>query len=140
MPQSVRTDETEVREAIARYIKATYEADVKGLRVLFYSNASMHGYLGDKLITGTPEPFFRDMTNMPSLKSTGIDYQAKITELTLAPPVASVTLEETGFGPFSFVNLLHLLKVHGEWKIVSKTFTTRQIPPSSVTAISPTSR
>ena len=34
-----------------------------------------------------------------------------------------MTLEEDGFfGVFRFVNYFHLLKVDGEWQLVSKTF------------------
>jgi hypothetical protein len=114
---------TEVRAVMERYVKAAYTADVGILRHLFHPAAVMSGYLGDPLLAGSPEPFLADVGGRPSMQSTGAPYNAEILNIHASTLTASLRLEETGFfGSFSFVNYFHLLKVEGEWRIVSKTF------------------
>ena len=85
----------------------------------------MNGYLNDQLLLGDPEPFFQQMENNPSMAEGGAPYKGKITSLDVVGNVASVTLKETGLGGgMSFTDYFHLVKVEGEWKIFSKTFTT----------------
>jgi hypothetical protein len=55
----------------------------------------------------------------------GAPYKGEITFVDVAGNMASVTIKETGFGDgMSFTDYFHLIKVHGKWKIFSKTFTT----------------
>jgi hypothetical protein len=112
-----------VRAVMERYVKAVFEADVDTLRELFHPLAVMSGYLGDTLLAGSPEPFLADVGGRPSMESTGAPYHADILDVYATSLTAGLRLEETGFfGVANFVNYFHLLKVDGEWKIVSKTF------------------
>lgn len=117
------SEEQSVRVVVETYIAGTHEADADALRSAFADNAVMNGYLDNQLLEGTPEPFIQDVTSKPSLKSSGADYEASIEHVLITGNVASVVMRETGFGPFNFTNYFHLLKKNGEWKIVSKTFT-----------------
>jgi hypothetical protein len=112
-----------VRAVMERYVGAVYKADVDALRGLFHPAAVMSGYLGDTLLAGSPEPFLADVGSRPSMESAAAPYTAEILDIHASSLTASLRVEETGFfGQFSFVNYFHLLKVDGEWKIVSKTF------------------
>jgi hypothetical protein len=112
-----------VRAVMERYVDAVYRADVATLRELFHPAAAMCGYLGDQLLTGTPEPFFVDLAGRPSMQAENAPYRWEIQDLHTSGLTASLRLEESGFfGVFRFVNYFHLLKVDGEWKIVSKLF------------------
>ena len=116
-------DVAAVRAVVERYVDATYRADIEQLRSTFHEGAAMAGYLGDDLLVGTPEPFFADMGSRPSMSGSGTTFKAQITSIQVAGRAAAVTLEEDGFfGVFRFVNYFHLLKVDGEWKLISKTF------------------
>ena len=117
------SEEQSVRAVVETYIAGTYEADADKLRGAFADNAAMSGYLDGQLLEGTPEPFIQDVTSKPSLKSSGAGYEANIEHVSITGNVASVVMRETGFGPFNFTNYFHLLQKNGEWKIVSKTFT-----------------
>jgi hypothetical protein len=65
------------------------------------------------------------MEKAPSMAEGGAPYQGKIASLDVVGNVASVTIKETGFGgTMAFTDYFHLLKDQGEWKIISKTFTT----------------
>ncbi len=106
-----------------RYAEAVYRADVETLKQIFHPGAAMCGYLGDKLLIGGPEPFFADLKSRPSMQAEQAPYQWEILDVHTSGLTASLRLEESGFfGVFSFVNYFHLLKVDGEWKIVSKLF------------------
>jgi Putative lumazine-binding len=118
-----QSPEAQVERVMERYVDAVYIADVDTLRTLFHPAAVMCGYLGDALLTGTPEPFFADLAGRPSMETEKAPYKAKVRDIHTSGLTASLRLEETGFfGTLSFVNYFHLLKVDSQWKIVSKLF------------------
>ena len=113
-----------VRQVLQQYIDGSYSGSVDTLRKAFHSKALMAGYLQDQLVIGTPEPFFADVEKNPSMAESGAPYKAEIKSIDVAGQIASAILVETGFfGVLSFTDYFHLLKEHGEWKIISKTFT-----------------
>ncbi|MCQ1530439.1 nuclear transport factor 2 family protein [Lutispora saccharofermentans] len=114
-----------VREVIHRYINGTYKADIPVLESVFHKDARMAGYLGDMLLIGTPAPFIEDMASAPSMESMGNPYKAEIRSLSVTGLIANVIVYETGFrGNVSLEDHFHLICDGGEWKIISKTFTT----------------
>jgi ketosteroid isomerase-like protein len=118
-------EEAAVRKVVQQYIDGTYQGDVKALRDCFHPKAVMNGYLQDQLLIGGPEPFFENMQNAPSMAEAGAPYKGEIIFVDVVGNVASVTIKETGFGgSMAFTDYFHLLKDQGEWKIMSKTFTT----------------
>jgi hypothetical protein len=115
-----------VRQVVQQYIDGSYSGNVDTLRKVFHSKALMAGYLQEQLVIGTPEPFFADIEKHPSMAENGTSYKAEIKSVDVTGQIASVILAETGFfGTMSFTDYFHLLKEHGEWKIISKTFTSR---------------
>jgi hypothetical protein len=121
-----KSEVEEVRHVIQQYIDGSYSGDVGALRKVFHPKALMAGYLQGKLLIGTPEPFFADIEKHPSMAESGAPFKTKIKSIDVAGQIASVTLVETGFfGTMSFTDYFHLLKEHGEWKIISKTFTSK---------------
>ena len=122
----MRNSEKEsVRNLVQQYIDGTYKGDVKALRECFHPKAVMNGYLQDQLLLGGPEPFFDNIESNPSMAEAGAPYRGEITFVDVVGNVACATIKETGFGgDMSFTDYFHLLKENGEWKIISKTFTT----------------
>lgn len=119
-------EENDIRQVIQNYIDGTFRANVNTLRACFHSKAVMNGFLGDQLLIGDPEPFFQDIGAKPSMASAGVPYKADITSIEVSGRTASVTLSESGFGPgIAFTDFFHLIKDQGQWKIISKTFTTQ---------------
>jgi hypothetical protein len=107
------------------YIKATYKGDLDQMRSIFSSTAVMNGYLDGELISGGPEPFFNQLETSPSLESLGAPYKAEVKSIDVDGDVASVVIHETGYGPMTFTNYLHLVKKDTKWEITSKTFVGR---------------
>ncbi len=106
-----------------RYVDAVFHADVEVLQSLFHPQASMTGYLEDKLLVGTPEPFLADIRGHPPMADSGAPFRGDISDIQVVGRAASAKLAEVGFfGTMSFVNFFHLVNIEGDWKIVSKTF------------------
>lgn len=115
----------QIREVLERYMEGTYTANIPMLESVFHKEARMVGYLGDQLLIGTPAPFIEDMGSQPSMKELGHNYQAEVQDLEVNGNVARASVHETGFrGNGELIDHFHLLYENGEWKIISKTFTT----------------
>jgi len=120
-----KSDMEQVSAVIQKYIDGTYNADIALLKSVFHRDARINGYLGEQLITGTPELFFQDMASKPSMKLKGEPYDAKITSLSVTDRIASAMLYESGFrNSTNFENRFELIFDEGKWQIISKTFTT----------------
>ncbi len=117
-----------VEAVLNNYMEGTYSGDVELLRSVFHPDAIMTGYMGDQLMIGDPNPFFEDIGSNPSMESQGTKYEGKITKLQVNGNIADAVIYETGFyGDGTLENHFHLIKdAGGEWKIISKCFTTVQ--------------
>jgi hypothetical protein len=120
------TETTAVMKAIQMYKDGTYCAAPDKLKRVFHDRAVMNGFLGPDLMIGDPAPFIEDMSAKPSMKDKGDPYRAEVESVRIEGNVAAVVLSETGFrGSGTLVDFFHLIKdADGEWKIVSKLFTT----------------
>ena len=118
-------EEAAVKEVIQRYIDGTYCADIPMLKSVFHEKAVMNGYLGPDMILADPAPFLEDIASAPSMKSKNDAYKAEIGTIQIEGNVASAVLYETGFrGEASLADFFHLIKTEGNWRIISKLFTT----------------
>ncbi len=114
-----------VKDVIKNYIDGTYNADITKLESVFHKNAVMNGYLGPDMILATPAAFIEDIKSSPSMSNNNDPYKAEIDFIQLNGDVASVIVSESGFrGTASLVDHFHLIKDNGQWKIISKLFTT----------------
>ncbi|MFQ3170900.1 MAG: hypothetical protein ACI9DG_000928 [Oleispira sp.] len=69
-----------------------------------------------------PKPFIENIEKL-QLKTHGLAYQSDITRIDIDGKVASVVLTESGFPDnVSFTNFFHLIYDGEEWKIIRKTF------------------
>ena len=122
---SVQIETEAVKQVVQRYIDGTYCADTAMLKGVFHEKAVMNGFLGPTLLLADPTPFIEDIGSAPSMKSNNDPYKAEVKSIHVEGNVASVALSETGFrGEAAMVDFFHLIKIDGEWKIISKLFTT----------------
>ncbi len=113
-------DVASVRSVLDAYVEGS-GGDVARLRSVFHPDARMNGYFSGKLGIGSPEPFFSEVAKIEPVASTG-KYHAEIESIEVMGDVATATLVETGFMGSDFIDFFHLIRVDGEWKIISKTF------------------
>lgn len=113
-----------VKQVIADYMEGTYAADEEKLRGVFHENAVMSGYLDGEILITTPEAFIQDIISKESMKDTNTQYSTELLEVSMTGKIATAVIKETGFfGTLCFEDYFHLI-YDGEWKIVSKLFTT----------------
>ncbi|MEL7098476.1 MAG: nuclear transport factor 2 family protein [Pseudomonadota bacterium] len=117
-------DIAEVKRVVTQYVEAYLQADVAQLKDAFAHDAVMNGYLGDRLIEGTPAVFIENVGANPSIASQGGNPTYELGEVDIRGNAAAVTVHEYGFGEMNFTDFMHLLKRDGTWKIISKTFST----------------
>ncbi len=120
---TIENEQAMVKHILDSYAEAVFTGDAKTLREIFHPAAVMNGYLGDRLLIGDPQPFFDDIAGNPPMNETSPAFTWEFSAVHVSGRTATATLHEKGFfGAFDFVNYFHLLKLDGEWKIVSKTF------------------
>ena len=113
-------DVTAVREVVNLYIRGS-AGDVELLRSIFHPAALMNGYFNEHLGIGSPEPFFAEVSKLQGSEP-GENYQGEIESIEVIGDVATARLVETDFLGSDFVDFFHLIRIEGEWKIVSKTY------------------
>ena len=113
-------DAASIRSVLDRYVEGS-RGDVDLLRSIFHPEARMNGYYAGHLGIGSPEPFFAEVAKMEPSAPSG-NYHAEIESIEVMGDVASARLVETGFLGSDFVDFFQLIRIEGEWKIISKTY------------------
>lgn len=117
----IATDEYHaVHQAAQAYVDGYQIGDIAGIERGFHENSIMWGYAGGELLKGpaTPafESFFKAFGASPDLRS-------RLDILAIAPSAAVVRVDlENNITGSSFTDYLSLLKIDGQWKIISKVF------------------
>ena len=113
-------DVAAVREIIQRYVEGS-RGDVVLLRSIFHQDALMNGYFQGHLGIGSPEPFFSEVEKIGEGQASE-GYAGEIESIEVIGDVATARLVETDFLGSDFVDFFHLIRVEGDWKIISKTY------------------
>jgi len=116
------SDISDVKSTIEKYITGSGTGDAVLLRSIFHKDAIMMGALGEDMMQGTPEPFFKMVEDSPALSDSDADYRAEIVDVQVFGKAAIATLVEDGFFGMNFVDCFHLIKLDGSWVITSKVF------------------
>ena len=81
----------------------------------------MNGYFQGHLGIGSPEPFFSEVEKIGEGQASE-GYAGEIESIEVIGDVATARLVETDFLGSDFVDFFHLIRVEGDWKIISKTY------------------
>ena len=107
-----------IAKAIQPYIDGARSGRGDEMRPAFHNEATIFGYAGAELFAGPIEQLFSWADeNDPSP-----DLQARIASIDLAETVATLRLELSDLGGYRYTDLFTLLRVEGDWKIMSKVF------------------
>ncbi len=115
---------TDVREhdAIAKtlqhYIDGTRSGNGDDMKPAFHKDATIFGYAGADLFGGPIQQLF----DWSDENGPAAELQARVASIDLAGTVATVRLELTDLKGARYTDMFTLLKVDGEWKILSKVF------------------
>jgi hypothetical protein len=115
-----------VVDVVFKYLTGAYEGNVALILEAFHPQATMCGYLLEQEVIATPEFYIAEVEKNPSPKETGEKMQSVVSHVEVSGPVATVTVQLSGYWGSDGTDHLHLIKEEGNWKIISKTFWIRK--------------
>ena len=112
------SDKEAITETIQRYIDGGKSGRGADMKDAFHPDATIFGYIGPDLFAGPIQKLFD--WNDGNGPATGL--QARIASIDIEDTIATVRLELDNWTGHRFTDMFTLLKVDGEWKIISKVF------------------
>lgn len=117
MNKSLRQEYENILTIMNKYYESQVNGDSNILKPVCHKNAIIHGYAGETLLEGSIENLFTYIDSTGPQKN----LQARFDIITLEETVANVHCCLEG-NTNTYSDLFQLLKVDGEWKIISKIF------------------
>jgi len=114
-----QADEKQIKAAVERYVLAISTSDEQGLRAAFHRAASIIGNYQGATEWLSVDAYVAEVLGaavVPNDKPS-----SAIGSIDLTNDAATVKVQ-TEFGSLRFTDYLSLLKITGEWKIVSKLY------------------
>jgi len=112
-------DYEDVLAAMEGYVQGLKTGNIAELKKTFHQNAIMYGHLGDDLSQGSIDNLYTYVEKFgaaPNIKT-------NLTVLHKTPTTAIVRIEmEHDAADEDFTDYHSLIKINGEWKVVSKLF------------------
>ncbi len=107
-----------IAKTLQHYIDGTKSGKGDDMKPAFHKDATIFGYAGGDLFGGPIQQLF----DWSDENGPAADLQARVASIDLAGTVAVVRLELTNLKGARYTDMFTLLKVDGEWKIMSKVF------------------
>ena len=109
-----------INKTVQHYIDGGKTGRSDEMKLAFHADATIFGYVGPELFGGPIQMLF----DWVDQNGPATELQGRITSIDLIETVATVRLELENWSGRRFTDLFTLLKVDGEWKILSKVFHT----------------
>jgi len=113
------SEEQSIREVIGYYADGMRTGDLATLERGFHEQAILCGYLGDDLIAGPIAELYAWVGANPAPAATGDPFSCEVLAVEVTGRVASARVRESDHHG-TVIDYFHLLKVGGQWSIVSK--------------------
>jgi hypothetical protein len=130
MQRTLESDD--ISKTCHAYIEGVKTGNIDLVKSAFHPNAIMSGLMNGNIVAaGPPTPFFSDVEHGPAQNSLSHGYAARILSVETNGDIATATIAEDNISVgqpdgsrllLDIVDKFHLLKMDGEWKIVSKLF------------------
>jgi hypothetical protein len=109
-------------DAIARTIQHYVDGGKTGrtdeMKRAFHPDATIFGYIGPDVFGGPIQRLF----DWNDQNGAATELQSRITNVDVQETIATVRLELDNWSGHKFTDMFTLLKIDGEWKILSKVF------------------
>jgi hypothetical protein len=116
------TDLQAIKDAVQLYIDGIHDGDAGLLKKAFHPQAMMYGTSGENVTVTPIDGLYAFVNaNVPPARS-GDPHQCSIVSVRISGNTAAVEMTEDQTYSHNYVNYFHLLKIDGEWKIVSKSY------------------
>ncbi len=107
-----------IAKTVQHYIDGAKSGSGDDMKPAFHKDATIFGYAGTDLFGGPIQQLF----DWSDENGPAAELRAEIANIDLVDTVATVRLELDNLSGHRYTDLLSLLKIDGEWKIMSKIF------------------
>ncbi len=107
-----------IAKTLQHYIDGAKSGKGDDMKPAFHKDATIFGYAGADLFGGPIQQLF----DWSDENDPAAELQARVASIDLVGTVAIVRLELTNLNGARYTDMFTLLKVDGEWKIMSKVF------------------
>ncbi len=107
-----------IAKTVQHYIDGARSGKGDDMKPAFHKNATIFGYAGADLFGGPIQQLF----DWSDENGPATELQARIANIDLVDTVATVRLELENLSGHRYTDLLSLLKIDGQWKIMHKIF------------------
>ena len=108
----------EITKVMQAYIDGARTGKGAAMKPAFHGDATIFGYVGPDLFGGPIQGLYD--WNDQNGPATGI--QSRFTSIDVVGTVASVRLDTDNWTGHRFTDFFNLVKIDGQWKVVSKVF------------------
>ncbi len=115
-------DRSAITELLHSYFDGLYHSDVERLRRVFHPKAIYASATEGELLYRTMEDYFAVVAVRPAPASKNEPRRDTIESIAFGGPVTALARVRCAIGPKYFTDFLSLVKLGGEWKIISKVF------------------
>jgi hypothetical protein len=116
------TEEGSIRDTIQLYIDGIHNGDTALLKKAFHPQAMMYGTSGANVTVTAIEGLYAYVEGAEPPVRSGDLHKCSIISIRVAGNTSSVEMTEEQTYGHNYVNYFHLLKVEGQWLIVSKSY------------------
>jgi hypothetical protein len=109
-------------DVLGRYYAALYRCDAKLLATTFHPSAQYFTASSGELLHLDMDAYFSIVEQRISPESRGESYEFSIDSIEFAEPVTAIARMRSSMLSKDFIDLLALVQIDGEWKIISKVF------------------
>ena len=107
-----------IAQTVERYVEGGKSGRSADMKAAFHPEATIFGYIGDDLFAGPIQKLF----DWNDQNGQATELQARLAAIDITGTVATARLELDNWTGHRFTDMFTLLKVDGEWKIISKVF------------------
>lgn len=107
-----------VAQTVQRYVDGGKSGRSADMAIAFHPDATIFGYIGPDLFGGP----IQKLLDWNDQNGPATELTSQITSIDIAETIATVRLELDNWTGHKFTDMFTLLKVDGEWKIISKVF------------------
>jgi hypothetical protein len=112
------TEYDAIAKTVQRYVEGGKAGSGDQMKAAFHADATIIGYLGSDLVSGPIQLLF----DWVDQNGPAPDLQLRLGSVDVTGSIAMARLEMDNWTGHRFTDMVTLLKVDGEWKIISKVF------------------
>ncbi len=108
----------EITKVMQAYIEGARTGNGAAMKPAFHNDATIFGYVGPDLFGGPIQGLY----DWNDQNGAAIGIQSRFTSIDVVGTVANVRLDTDNWTGHRFTDFFNLVKIDGEWKVVSKVF------------------